>query len=71
MNDLSFLDAQAQGLNLSDPEDRAIFRIRVTMRLKITKLSAIDGWVGMHSRSRRTAIHRLCELYMAQGRLAL
>jgi hypothetical protein len=64
---LSFLDAQAKGLNLSDPEDRAIFRIRVTERLKITKLSAIDQWVGIHSRSRRTGIYRLCEAYMTQN----
>jgi hypothetical protein len=67
MNDLSFLDAQAEGLNLSDPEDRAIFRIRVTHRLRITKLSAIDKMVGMHSRSRRTGIHRLCEIYIRQA----
>jgi hypothetical protein len=64
MTDLSFLDPQAKGLDLCDPEDRAIFRTRVAARLKITKLTAIDKWVGIHSRSKATGIFRLCNIYI-------
>ena len=60
---LSFLDYYAKGLNLSDPEDCDKFRLLVTYYLQGVKLSEIDKMVGMHSRSRRTGIYRLCELY--------
>jgi hypothetical protein len=64
--DLSFLDREAEGLDFSDPEDRAIFRTRVAERLKITKVRCMDKWTGCHSRTRTTAIFRVANLYISR-----
>ena len=64
--DLSFLNPQAASLDFTDPEDRAIFRIRVTARLNITKMSCINGWTNSKARSRKLAIYILCNHYFKQ-----
>ena len=49
------------GLDLSDPEDRSIFRARIGLALMNTKVATINKWInddGIY-RSRRDAMRQL------------
>lgn len=64
MTNLSFLDPEAAGLNLSEAEDRAIFRIRVARRFRATTVSALNEWTSGASRDRATAVRALADQYI-------
>lgn len=64
--ELEFLSSSAADLNLADAEDRAIFRGRVSERLKMTTVEAMREWVAGTMRDRFTAVRAVADAYIAQ-----
>ena len=64
---LNHLDKQAAGLDLSNPEDRATFRGRVHQATEVTRLSAVNEWIGANYRNRYEAVRALADLYIKQS----
>jgi len=64
MTDLTFMDSESAGLNLSEAEDRAIFRIRVARRFRATTLAALNEWTSGTARDRATAVRALADKYI-------
>lgn len=65
--ELAFLWPLAQDLNLRDAEDRAIFRGRVSERLKLTRVEAMRDWVGGTMRDRHAATRAVADAYIAKA----
>ncbi len=65
-NELDFLNTSAADLDLSDAEDRAVFRMRVADRLKATTVEAMREWVAGTMRDRYTAARAVADAYIAQ-----
>lgn len=63
--ELSFLWRSADDLNLRESEDRAIFRMRVADRLKLTTVEAMRGWVPNAPRDRDGAMRAVADAYIA------
>jgi len=61
---LNFLDTTAAGLDLTDAEDRAIFRQRVARRFRATTVECINGWISGAARDRVTAVRALADKYI-------
>ncbi|QMV33227.1 hypothetical protein 23F_00067 [Ralstonia phage Gerry] len=67
MDDLKFLDSSANGLDLSDAEDRAIFRQRVAYRLRATTVAAMREWLDrVVARDRVSASRAVADAYIAK-----
>jgi len=64
---LKHLDQQAAGLDLTDPEDRALFRGNVERSVAITRLTAINEWLDAKHRNRHTAVRALADQYIKQA----
>lgn len=67
LDDLAFLDSSAEGLDLLIAEHRAIFRMRVSDRLKATKVEAMREWVGGTMRDRYSAARAVANAYIAKA----
>lgn len=65
--DLDFLSSSAADLNLTDSEDRAIFRGRVAYRLRATTVEAMREWVAGTMRDRATAARAVADAYIAKA----
>ena len=63
---LTHLDSQAVGLDLTDSEDRAIFRAKVQAVTTVTRLSAINEWINANYRNRYEAVRALADQYIKQ-----
>lgn len=64
-NELDFLATSAEGLDLGDEEDRAIFRMRVADRLRATTVEAMREWVACAMRDRHGAVRAVADAYIA------
>jgi hypothetical protein len=64
--DLEFLAREANGLDLADEQDRAIFRTRVASRLCCTTVAAMREWVGVPVRSRQDGYTAVENAFIAQ-----
>jgi len=64
---LSHLDQQAQNLDLTNEDDRILFRGNVERSVVLTKLSAINEWLDANYRNRREAIRALANRYIKQA----
>lgn len=65
MNNIQFLADLAAELDLTDSDDRATFRRLVSDRLAITKVSAMNEWIGAKIRNRNAAIRAVADAYIA------
>lgn len=65
--DLDFLSSSATDLDLTDSEDRAIFRTRVAHRLRSTTVEAMREWVAGTMRDRETAARAVADAYIAKA----
>ena len=63
---LSHLDQQAQNLDLTNEDDRILFRGNVERSVVLTKLSAINEWLDANYRNRREAVRALANQYIKQ-----
>ena len=63
---LDFLSTSAADLDLTDSEDRAIFRTRVAYRLRGTAVEAMREWVAGTMRDRETAARAVADAYIAK-----
>jgi hypothetical protein len=61
---LTFLNKHAIGLNLSDSEDRAIFRERVAFALRGTTLAAMREWTGAKFSRRAEGANAVANAYL-------
>lgn len=61
---IKYLSKSAENLNLSDPEDRAIFRQRLDSQTEHATLSALNEWSGVKTKSRHDGIRALAQFYM-------
>ncbi|OUL98969.1 hypothetical protein [Variovorax sp. JS1663] len=66
-DELAFLDSSAVGLDLSVQEDRVIFRMRVSDRLKATTVEAMRDWVSGTMRDRWSAARAVADAYIAKA----
>jgi hypothetical protein len=63
-----YLAPCAEGLDLNDAEDRAIFRSRVAEKTAVTKVFAMKEWMGTEANmSRHQAVHALANFYIANA----
>jgi hypothetical protein len=63
-DDLSFLKSSAKDLDLSNPEDRAIFRGKVQDRLKNTTVEAMQEWIGSKERNRAKLVRAIADEFI-------
>jgi hypothetical protein len=66
-SEVDFLSATAAGLNLADPEDRAIFRTKVAQQLRTTTVEAMREWVNGSMRDRESAARAVADAYIARA----
>jgi hypothetical protein len=62
--DIEHLAPLAQGLDLSNAEDRAIFRVKVAEALVATRVSAVCEWVGIKHASRVNAVRAAADAFI-------
>ena len=65
--DLDFLSSSAADLDLTNSEDRAIFRTRVAYRLRATTVEAMREWVAGTMRDRENAARAVADAYIAKA----
>lgn len=65
LTELDFLAKDAHGLDLTDPEDRAIFRMRVSDVTKNTRVDAMREWVASNLQDRYSVTRAVADLYIA------
>jgi hypothetical protein len=65
--ELAFLARTANDLDLTNSEDRAIFRMRVSDKLKATTVDAMRGWVAGSMRDRYSAERAVADAYIARA----
>lgn len=65
--ELSFLWKHAEDLDLTDSEDRAIFRGRVGDRLRYTTVEAMRGWVPSAPHDRFGAARAVADAFIAKA----
>jgi len=68
--ELAFLARTADDLDLNSAEDRAIFRMRVSDKLKATTVEAMRGWVVGGMRDRYSAARAVADAYIARATTA-
>lgn len=57
----------AEGLDLRDPEDRVVFRLRLAEATKITKVTAIQDWARALGESPRARTRDAAVRALARG----
>lgn len=65
-SELYFLAKDAHGLDLTDPEDRAIFRMRVADATKNTRVDAMREWINSNLQDRFSVTRAVADLYIAE-----
>lgn len=65
--ELAFLWRLADDLNLNEAEDRAVFRMRVSDKLKATTVDAMRGWITGTMRDRYSAERAVADAYIAKA----
>lgn len=64
--EIEFLRPTAEGLDLRDPEDRAIFRGRVEHALRLTRVDEIRTWIGANARDRYHVVRAVADAFIQQ-----
>ncbi len=62
-----WLDGLASGLDLSDADDRAILRERVTYDTRATRVETVNGWLGKKFPDRDSAVCALVNRYLGMS----
>jgi len=61
------LDGLASGLDLTDADDRAILRERVTYATRATRVETVNGWLGKKFPDRDSAVCALVSRYLGMS----